>query len=63
MVADRHRLTHAATGSHRQNVPTRRCDRCDAQMIHLSDLPSYMGMAPVRIFRCDGCHQVTSEDW
>jgi len=32
-------------------------------MVHLSDLPSYMGMAPVRIFRCDGCHQVTSEDW
>jgi hypothetical protein len=44
------------------DIPSRVCERCDAAMVHLSDLPSYLGRAAVRIFRCYVCNNVTSED-
>jgi len=44
------------------NIPSRICELCDAQMMHLSDLPSYLGRAAIRIFRCHVCNNVVSED-
>jgi hypothetical protein len=44
------------------NIPSRICELCDAQMTHLSDLPSYLGRAAIRIFRCYVCNNVVSED-
>ena len=43
-------------------APIRYCSKCSTKMIHLSDLPSYKGAAPVRIFRCYCCNNVVSED-
>jgi hypothetical protein len=31
-------------------------------MVHLSDLPSYLGREAIRIFRCYVCDNVISED-
>jgi hypothetical protein len=44
-------------------VPLRICDKCNAEMLHLSDLPDYLGRDAVRIFRCYGCNNVVSEEW
>jgi len=30
-------------------------------MSHLSDLPSHLGAAPIRIYRCYQCNRVVSE--
>jgi hypothetical protein len=43
-------------------VPQRRCDKCDAEMTHLSDLAAFLGAAPIRIFRCYNCNFVVSEN-
>jgi hypothetical protein len=43
-------------------APQRRCDKCDAEMTHLSDLPAFSAAPPVRIFRCYVCNHVVSED-
>ena len=43
-------------------TPSRMCEKCDAAMVHLSDLPSYLGRAAIRIFRCYVCDNVISED-
>jgi hypothetical protein len=43
-------------------TPHRRCDKCDAAMTHLSDLPAFSTAPPVRIFRCYVCNHVVSED-
>ncbi len=43
-------------------IPSRICEKCEAEMTHLSDLPSYLGRAAIRIFRCYVCNNVTSED-
>jgi hypothetical protein len=45
-----------------ETVPQRRCDKCDAEMTHLSDLPAFSAAPPVRIFRCYVCNHVVSED-
>jgi hypothetical protein len=45
------------------DIPSRICEKCEAQMTHLSDLPSYLGRAAIRIFRCYVCNSVISEDW
>ena len=45
-----------------ETVPQRRCDKCDAEMTHLSDLPPLSAAPPVRIFRCYDCNHVVSED-
>ena len=42
--------------------PVRCCDKCEAEMTHLGDLPPLLGAAPVRIFRCYNCNHVVSED-
>jgi hypothetical protein len=44
------------------NIPSRICELCEAEMTHLSDLPSYLGRAAIRIFRCYVCNNVVSED-
>jgi hypothetical protein len=46
-----------------QTNPSRSCDKCAAEMTHLTDLPSLLNAAAVRIFRCDACNNVVSEDW
>jgi hypothetical protein len=43
-------------------IPLRICERCEEPMTHLSDLPSYLGRAAIRIFRCYVCNNVISED-
>jgi len=50
------------SNSSASNVPSRICESCDAEMTHLSDLPSYLGRAAIRIFRCYICNNVVSED-
>jgi hypothetical protein len=45
-----------------ETVPRRRCDKCDAEMTHLSDLPPLSAAPPIRIFRCYVCNHVVSED-
>jgi hypothetical protein len=45
-----------------ETIPRRRCDKCDAEMTHLSDLPPLSAAPPVRIFRCYSCNHVVSED-
>ena len=45
-----------------QGAPLRVCDKCDADMTHLSDLQPIIGSAAMRIFRCYSCNHVVSED-
>jgi hypothetical protein len=42
--------------------PSRICEKCNAEMKHLSDLPSFLGRAAIRIFRCYVCDNVASEE-
>jgi hypothetical protein len=44
-------------------IPARTCEKCKAEMTHLGDLPSLLGRAAIRIFRCYVCDNVVSEDW
>ena len=41
--------------------PSRVCDKCNAAMTHLSDLPFRFGSTALRIFRCYVCNNVVSE--
>lgn len=43
-------------------VPSRTCDKCKAEMTHLSDLPFMFGSTALRIFRCYVCNNVVSEE-
>jgi len=43
-------------------VPSRACEKCDADMTHLSDLQPMVGSAAMRIFRCYACNHVVSEE-
>ena len=43
------------------DVPSRACDKCAADMTHLSDLQPIVGSAAMRIFRCYTCNHVVSE--
>jgi hypothetical protein len=52
-------LTAAAIA---ESIPCRRCDKCDSEMTHLSDLPPLAASPPIRIFRCYVCNHVVSED-
>jgi hypothetical protein len=38
------------------------CEKCKAEMTHLSDLPSFVGRTAIRIFRCYVCNNVVSEE-
>jgi len=44
-----------------EEMMSRRCDNCGAEMKHLSDLPGHLGAAPIRIYGCDRCNRVVSE--
>jgi len=44
-----------------EDMTSRRCDNCGAEMKHLSDLPGHLGAAPIRIYSCDRCNRVVSE--
>lgn len=44
------------------DIPSRACDKCDADMTHLSDLQPIVGSAAMRIFRCYTCNNVVSEE-
>jgi hypothetical protein len=46
-----------------QTSLSRGCDKCAAEMKHLSDLPSYLGASAMRVFRCYVCSNVVSEEW
>jgi hypothetical protein len=46
----------------RKPIPYRICDNCNRAMTHLSDLPSFMGAAPVTVFRCNLCNHVVAEN-
>ena len=54
--------TDPPSNSEPSDIPSRICEKCEAEMTHLSDLPSYLGRAAVRIFRCYVCNNVISED-
>ena len=43
------------------DAPSRTCDKCGADMTHLSDLQPIVGSAAMRIFRCYACNHVVSE--
>jgi hypothetical protein len=53
---------NAVSDSEASNIPSRICEICDWEMTHLSDLPSYLGRAAIRVFRCYVCNNVVSED-
>lgn len=46
-----------------QSSPSRSCDKCASEMTHLTDLPSRLGAASMRVFRCYICSNVVSEEW
>lgn len=52
---------YATTPSDGPDVPSRACDKCDADMTHLSDLQPIIGSAAMRVFRCYACNHVVSE--
>jgi hypothetical protein len=52
----------AMVPSDKSTSPSRICEKCKAEMRHLSDLPSLLGRAAIRIFRCYVCDNVVSED-
>ncbi len=53
---------NATAPSAHPDVPSRTCDKCDADMTHLSDLQPIIGSAAMRIFRCYSCNHVISEE-
>ncbi len=59
--ADPMAATDAIAQSDRPDVPSRACDKCGADMTHLSDLQPIVGSAAMRIFRCYACNHVVSE--
>jgi hypothetical protein len=44
-----------------QNKPLRNCEKCNAGMKQLGELPSLSIHAAIRIFRCYACDRVVSE--
>jgi hypothetical protein len=53
----------AGSESASPEAPSRTCEKCEADMTHLSDLPSIIGRAAMRVFRCYACNHVVSEEW
>jgi hypothetical protein len=43
------------------NKPLRNCEKCNANMEQLGELPSLSIHPAIRIFRCYGCDHVVSE--
>jgi hypothetical protein len=44
-------------------APLRVCDKCNANMTHLSDLPDFHDHAAARSFRCYACNNVALQEW
>lgn len=44
-----------------QNNPVRRCEKCDAAMKQLAELPALSIRAAIKIFRCYACDHVVSD--
>jgi hypothetical protein len=42
------------------DTPIRVCDKCNANMTLLSDLPNFHDHAAAKIFRCYACNSVAS---
>jgi ribosomal protein L37AE/L43A len=47
----------------RTDTPIRVCDKCNANMALLSDLPKCHDHAATKILRCDVCNNVVSQEW
>jgi hypothetical protein len=41
--------------------PVRRCERCDAEMKQLAELPAMSVRDAIRVFRCYSCDHVVSD--
>lgn len=41
--------------------PGRRCERCDADMTQLGELPALSIHAAIKVFRCYACDHVVSD--
>lgn len=44
-----------------QTAPGRHCEKCDAVMKQLAELPALSIRTAIRVFRCYGCDHVVSE--
>ncbi|MDB5578735.1 MAG: hypothetical protein JWR80_3911 [Bradyrhizobium sp.] len=44
-----------------QNNSVRRCEKCDAEMKQLAELPALSIRAAIKVFRCYGCDHVVSD--
>jgi len=44
-----------------RNHPLRRCEKCDAEMKQLGELPALSIHAAIRVFRCYACDHVVSD--
>ena len=44
-----------------QNIPVRRCEKCDAAMKQLAELPALSIRAAIKVFRCYSCDHVVSD--
>lgn len=44
-----------------QDNPERRCERCDAAMTQLGELPALSLHAAIKVFRCYACDHVVSD--
>jgi len=60
--ADHMAATVAKAPPDSPDAPSRTCDKCGADMTHLSDLQPIIGSAAMRIFRCYACNHVVSEE-
>jgi hypothetical protein len=49
--------------TNRTDTPIRVCDKCNAHMTLLSDLPNFYDHAAAKIFRCYVCNNVVSQEW
>ncbi len=44
-----------------QNNPVRRCEKCDAAMNLLAELPALSIRTAIKVFRCYACDHVVSD--
>ncbi len=44
-----------------QNHAVRRCEKCDAEMKQLAELPALSIRAAIKVFRCYVCNHVVSD--
>jgi hypothetical protein len=58
MASDDANVTAKPAG---ENKPLRNCEKCNADMKQLGELPSLSIHAAIRIFRCYACDHMVSE--